>query len=594
MQRRPAIETVNANRGEGEHPSGAVSVDCACTPPPPVELLRVPAAGAPGFRSRSFVMGQHGLLHKALVGPMSSRLGSTLSSMPEPARTRGNALTPAGVVLPCVAARGSSRIAELDGYSILVEEEAARNAFGSADASGYEAVARGLANQMYYALLEYAEGGYESAALQVVGEYAITVVRERNRLFRLVTYNASASRGLIAQLRASRIAARYARGALAAASAEVSPTTVALTTSNETIFFIHAGEGPRSELRAASRGDTPLCRHEAFHLVANGYAPSLSAAVAPRNQDGAESVGGYLRWLTEGMAAAGAAWQILGLASPGPGLRPRDVRDLQSRFPDEFPHRGWSGRLDGPFSRSREAESRRSVDVAYARGAFFLCAHVGSIGYLKGILCATQAWLDSNNGPQRLARLERGDLLRHIMQTVDASGVPEFRPGLTPNRSLTGFDAAFARTVFWVGRYRGNGIDGESDRAGVPLYSVGDRVTIGGEQSDSLPPASSVGRAYFPTPGKEARRYRVSLDVDRKPWPEGFALIGTVKRGDDGQDHDDERRVFVLRQPGEQYEIPLQGVTAQNPLQLNIINLSRPDGVNVPRAVPFAASLRVV
>ena len=198
MQRRPAIETVNANRGEGEHPSGAVSVDCACTPPPPVELLRVPAAGAPGFRSRSFVMGQHGLLHKALVGPMSSRLGSTLSSMPEPARTRGNALTPAGVVLPCVAARGSSRIAELDGYSILVEEEAARNAFGSADASGYEAVARGLANQMYYALLEYAEGGYESAALQVVGEYAITVVRERNRLFRQIRHgNADAAGGAL-------------------------------------------------------------------------------------------------------------------------------------------------------------------------------------------------------------------------------------------------------------------------------------------------------------------------------------------------------------------------------------------------------------
>jgi len=98
MQRPPAVEMVHANRGDGESPCGAPSDDCGCGPPGPVEVLRVPAAGAAGFHSSDTKMtvsgkGRNARHHYSAANARDRARSGTVNDKPteRPVRTQVDA-----------------------------------------------------------------------------------------------------------------------------------------------------------------------------------------------------------------------------------------------------------------------------------------------------------------------------------------------------------------------------------------------------------------------------------------------------------------------------------------------------------------------
>ncbi|MFZ4736560.1 MAG: hypothetical protein ACOYM9_11475, partial [Bradymonadia bacterium] len=270
----------------------------------------------------------------------------------------------------------------------------------------------------------------------------------------------------------------------------------------------------------------------------------------------------------------------------------RLVRGLEGTLGSYFPSRGWGARIDGPYARSAGGQNS-----AYALGSLFYCANAGRLTYLKSMLCGVERWLATNSGPNLLAKLQRGDFVENVISLFDQANLSAFQPAALANGArvaVTGFQAAFARTIFAVGQYRGVAEDKGTDDFGNRMYEVrtgGDFYQaqgywpIGGGDGDVLGPIAAVSRAYFPHAALQGMSFEFLLP---NTWPEGFVLMVSVGA------NNDEGRVWVLRSRGDSVRIPLGDITAANPVHVSVMNLRFRSGANAFTPVAFRANLRVV
>jgi hypothetical protein len=497
------------------------------------------------------------------------------------------------VVPPCQASSVDAlRVDTVNAYMLVVEVGPARQFIGP----DFAAVAQGLADQLMSALAYFQYQGFESARIN----WRFASLMEPRFSPNPAVQRFRSSRRLPGQGDGPGLGARLVRPNTAPALLGVRQgpgiagggAVVASASDGSIAFYLDSTQQRTSTIRNAAAGDTPLVAHEYFHLIQMAYAPSLDAALRLPERAGQDAEPSYLRWFSEGMATAAAVSKYFDDLGPGPGYNPAQVRAAQSVLQDQFPHREWRLRLDGPYR-----AGVFGLNSPYSLGALFYCGNQGNVQYFRSLLCGAERWLAASAGPNLLQKLVRGEFLENVVSLFAMANITPFQSAAienVPGLVLSGFDAAFARTILAVGRYRGPAQNAGNDQRGNRMwevdpssnvYNAGGYWPVGGEDTDELSAATSVSRAYFPPVGVQGSAFEFELP---QTWPEGFVLM--VSEGP----NDDERRARVLRARGSTVRIQLQGITPANPVHVSVLNLRIRSGVNAFRPIRFEAYLRVI
>ena len=498
------------------------------------------------------------------------------------------------VVPPCQASSVDAlRVDTVNAYMLVVEVGPARQFIGP----DFAAVAQGLADQLMSALAYFQYKGFESARInwrfaslmepRFSPDPSIQRFRSSRRLPGQGDWRGLGARPIRPNTAPALLGVRRGAGIPGGG------TEVASASDGSIALYLDGTQQRTSTIRGAAAGDTPLVAHEFFHLIQMAYAPSLDAALRLPEQALQNAEPSYLRWFSEGMATAAAVSKYFDDLGPGTGYDPAQVRAAQSVLQDQFPDRNWRLRLDGPY-----LAGVFGLNSQYSLGALFYCGNQGNVQYFRSLLCGAERWLAANAGPNLLQKLVRGEFLENVVSLFGMANITPFQSAAIENVAglvLSGFDAAFARTILAVGRYRGPAQKGGDDQRGNRMWEVdpsssvytdaGGYWPVGGEATDELSAATSVSRAYFPRVGVQGSAFEFELP---QTWPEGFVLI--VSEGS----NDDERRARVLRARGSTLRIQLQGITAANPVHVSVLNLRVRSGVNAFSAIRFEAFLRVI
>jgi hypothetical protein len=215
----------------------------------------------------------------------------------------------------------------VNAYGVLVDVDAALLYVGGA----YVEIAQGLADRLLEALTHFQALGFESA--QIDWRFAAS-------LLPFSSFNAS-----IRRFRRGRRSPQPAQGqplgpvdfypvrTAPAVMASRPPRLpgdepivgVARASNGRVLFFLDRDPNTVPVLRDGATGRSPLVAHEFFHLVQQGYAPTLSSSLALPEEPLQRLVPSYLRWFSEGTATAAGVSKYVYDLGDGTGYDPRLV-----------------------------------------------------------------------------------------------------------------------------------------------------------------------------------------------------------------------------------------------------------------------------